>query len=217
MTVGRVFRRVRVRACAAVALPLWAGAMSGVIHRGEIFTGLRRGFGGESLGNSTLELRCRRALPGPCRRRAGRVGPAKLDSCACDSRSMYVQLRARRSTGGGHRLSPTVFTNRLSPIIVGVRHWLIFSFNVRARGPRFQPASRPSGFCSRAFHVSPCHCAVRLVDKCTSGSPMTPGSAPPVNPAMRACSTHPGPRCTPPRAAMAQKRRNSYRMLRRAR
>jgi hypothetical protein len=73
----------------------------------------------------------------------------------------------------------------------GARHWLIFSFSVRARALRFQPASRPSGFCSRAFPVSQCHCAARLADKCTSGNPTTLGSAPPGRPAMEISCRHP--------------------------
>jgi hypothetical protein len=105
----------------------------------------------------------------------------------------------------------------LSPIIChrssvtdphGVRHWLTFSFSVRARALRFQPASRPSGFCSRAFPASPCHCAVRLAAKSTSGSPTTRGSVTPGHPATRMCSTHRAPHCTPQRAAVAPKGRN---------
>ena len=216
----------------------------------KIFTGLRRGFGSESIGNWTFEFRRRLALPGACRpaaasgdrqpacrrrvcrRRACRRRVCRRRVCrrrvcrrrACRRRvcrrradrrsqicvrailnSMYVQLRARRSTGGCHRAS---VTKHPSPSIVGVPHWLISWFNARAPGPRFQPVSRPSGFCSRAFRASPCHCAVRLAAKCTSGSPMTPGSAPPGNQAMRACSAHRAHRCTPPRAATAQRRRN---------
>jgi hypothetical protein len=112
-----------------------------------------------------------------------------------------------RSSGATDRL--------VSPRIMGARHWLTFWFSVRARALRFRPVSRPSGFCSRACHASPFHCAARHAVKCTSGSPMTPGSAPPVNPAMRICSTHRALRCWRPRAAAAQRRRNEIAACRR--
>jgi hypothetical protein len=140
--------------------------------------------------NSAVAWRCQgRVADG----RAESTGAARF-ACVRFSGSMYCNCVF------GAR--PAGVTDRPSPSIVGVPHWLIFWFSARARGLRFQPVSRPSGFCSRAFRVSPCRCAVRLAAKCTSGSPMTPGSAPPGNPAMRACSTHPAHRCTP------QKRRN---------
>jgi hypothetical protein len=158
-----------------------AGVSPQVIHRPENSAGLRCGFDAESAG--TLWFRSR---------------PVSYLSPTVSSRWAQVRfVRVRfgldlraiacppfdRLFGAGHRT-----TGRYCVGICwdhqGARHWLIFSFSVRARALRFRPGSRPSGFCSRACLASPCHCAARLAARCTSGSPMTPGSAPPANPAM---------------------------------
>jgi hypothetical protein len=100
-----------------------------------------------------------------------------------------IWVRPAWSAGSCHRFI------HASPIIGGARLWLIFWFRVRAPGLRFQPASRPNGFCSRAFRASRCRYAARLAARCTSGNPMTPGSAPPGHPAMEVSRRHPEARC----------------------
>jgi hypothetical protein len=106
------------RRCGLVALPRQAGAMSEVIHRTEIFAGLRRRFGGESFGNSIFEFRCRLALPGACRRRAGRVDRRSQICVRAIFRFDVLQLRVRRPTGGCHRSSFT--KHRGSPALADI-------------------------------------------------------------------------------------------------
>jgi hypothetical protein len=126
--------------------------------------------------------------------------PGRVKAGGRQVRFVRVRLRARCSTG--FVTDPSVTDPH------GARHWLTFSFSVRARACRFRPASRPSGFCSRAFLAWRCHCGARLAARCTSGSRMTRGSALPGRPAMRMCSTHRVPHCTPQRAAVVPKHRN---------
>jgi hypothetical protein len=171
MTVGGVFRGP----AAARFRPGLGPAQAEVIHRPENSAGFRARFDGESLG--IFGCRCRPALPGS----SSSPTVAKYSLLACDVGSICVP---GPRTALCHR-SAFVSDHQ------GARHWLIFSFSVRARAPRFQPASRPSGFCSRASPVSLCHCAARLAAKCTSGNPMTLGSAPPGRPAMEISCRHP--------------------------
>jgi hypothetical protein len=193
MTVGEVLRAPALRCDLDPARR--TGACSQVIHRPENSAGLLRRFDGESPGTFGFQRR-----------------QACVEFRGAQVRFVGVRfgfdLRCDCVPGFLSPIRCVCHRSRVSPIIVGARHWLIFSFSVRARALRSRPASRPSGFCSRACPASPCPCAARLAAKCTSGSPMTPGSVPPGNPATRICSTHPAPHCSPHRAAMVPRRRN---------
>src|ERR1700676_1470343 len=101
-------------------------------------------------------------------------------SCDC-LRAIKFHLRAIACSALDPLVSPLAFyplvCHRTSIIDHrGDWHWLTFSFSVRVPALRFQPASRPSGFCSRAFRASPCRYVARRAAKFTNGSPMTPGS-----------------------------------------
>jgi hypothetical protein len=155
-----------------------------LIHRSKNSPGLRRDFDAESFLSARFCICCRWASRRLifCATCYGRVPRAKASSSQLD--------------------------RQIVPIIVGTRHWLTFSFSVRAQALRFRPASRPSGSCSGAYRPWPFRCGARRAARCTNGSPMTRGSARRVNRAIRACCGHRAPHYSARRPSRPQRRRN---------
>jgi hypothetical protein len=111
------------------------------------------------------------------------------------------------------KASSSQLDRRMIPVFVGVRHWLTFSFSVRAQALRFRPASRPSGSCSGACRPWPFPCDAPRAARCTNGSPMTRGSARHVNRAIRACCGRRAPPCSASRPSWPQRRRNAIKAV----